>query len=135
MTFIASGVPSFLSAMNSIRSGVGAPITVGGRLWGMIAVSSGRVEPLAPETEAHLADFTDSSRPAIANAHAQAGLAASRARIVASADEARRKLERDLHDGAQQRLVTLAVRLRAAQAAVPPDLTSSRQNSTASWRG
>jgi len=104
-----------------VRSGVGAPITVSGRLWGMISVSSGRPESLAPETEARLADFTELAATAIANAQAHADLAASRARIVANADEIRRKIERDLHDGAQQRLVTLAVQLRAAQAAMSPD--------------
>ena len=60
------------------------------------------------------------SRTAIANAEAQAALAASRARIVAAADEARRRIERDLHDGAQQRLVSLALQLRELQAAAPP---------------
>jgi signal transduction histidine kinase len=58
---------------------------------------------------------------AIANADAQAALTASRARIVAAADAARHRIQRDLHDGAQQRLVTLALQLRAAQSAVPPD--------------
>jgi signal transduction histidine kinase len=104
-----------------VRSGVGAPITVSGRLWGMISVSSGRAESLVPETEARLADFTELAATAISNAQAHADLAASRARIVANADEIRRKIERDLHDGAQQRLVTLAVQLRAAQAAMSPD--------------
>jgi signal transduction histidine kinase len=56
------------------------------------------------------------------NAQLYAELTASRARIVAAADQARRRIERDLHDGAQQRLVTLALKLRAAQTAAPPDL-------------
>ena len=72
--------------------------------------------------EARLADFTDLVATAIANAESRADLAASRARIVATADETRRRIERDLHDGAQQRLVSLALELRAAQAAVPPEL-------------
>ena len=72
---------------------------------------------------------------AIANAQARADLAASRTRIVASADETRRKIERDLHDGAQQRLVTLALQLREAQAAIPLDDISSRRSSTASRPG
>jgi signal transduction histidine kinase len=104
-----------------IRSAVAAPITVEGRLWGLIAVAS-TGEPPPPGTEARLADFTGLVATAIANANAQAELTASRARIVASADETRRKIERDLHDGAQQRLVSLALQLRAAQAAVPPEL-------------
>ena len=104
-----------------VRSGVGAPITVGGRLWGMIAVSSRRAGSLAPDTEARLTAFTELAATAIANAQAQADLAASRARIVASADETRRRIERDLHDGAQAQLVTLLLQVRAAQALVAPD--------------
>ena len=96
------------TADDLVRSGVGAPITVGGRLWGMIAVSSRRAGSLAPDTEARLTAFTELAATAIANAQAQADLAASRARIVASADETRRRIERDLHDGAQAQLVTLA---------------------------
>ena len=69
-----------------------------------------------------LAGFTELVATAIANAGAQAEVTASRARIVAAADQARRQIERDLHDGAQQRLVTLALQLRAARAAVPPEL-------------
>ena len=60
---------------------------------------------------------------AIANAQSRAELAASRARIAAAADETRRQIERDLHDGAQQRLVSLGLKLRAAQAAIPPQLS------------
>jgi signal transduction histidine kinase len=77
-------------------------------------------EPLPAGTEAQLAGFTKLAATAIANAEAQAALAASRARIVATADATRRRIERDLHDGAQQRLVSLVLQLRAAQAAAPP---------------
>ena len=87
-----------------------------------MVVGSGSDEPPPPGTEERLTKFTELVATAIANAEAQAELTASRARIVATADETRRRIERDLHDGAQQRLVTLALRLRAAQAAVPPDL-------------
>ena len=76
--------------------------------------------PCRPDTEARLAGFTELVGTAIANAEAQDALAASRARIVVAADDARRRIERDLHDGAQQRLATLALRLREAQEAVPP---------------
>jgi signal transduction histidine kinase len=79
-----------------------------------------RAEPLPAGTEARLAAFTELAATALANAEAQAALAASRARIVATADAARRRIERDLHDGAQQRLVSLALELRAAQAVAPP---------------
>jgi signal transduction histidine kinase len=98
----------------------GVPVRVGGRLWGVMAVGAARTASLPADTEARLAAFTELVGAAIANAETQAALAASRARIVAAADEARRRIERNLHDGAQQRLVTLALRLREAQAAAPP---------------
>jgi signal transduction histidine kinase len=104
------------------RSSVGAPITVAGRLWGVIVVASTGHQILPAGTEDRLADFTELVATAITNADAQAELTASRARVVATADETRRRIERDLHDGAQQRLASLLLQLRAAQAAVPPDL-------------
>jgi signal transduction histidine kinase len=103
-----------------LKSVVGAPVVVEGRRWGvMIAWSvSG---PLPGDTEGRLTGFTELVATAIANAEAQAALTASRARIVAAADTARRRIERDLHDGAQQRLVSLAMHLRGSvQQAVPP---------------
>jgi signal transduction histidine kinase len=105
-----------------IRSSVACPITVEGRLWGATAVSSKRPESLPAGTEARIADFTELAATAIANTQAQAELTASRARIVRSADEARRRIERDLHDGIQQRLVSLALNLRAAQAGASGEL-------------
>ena len=105
-----------------IRSSVGCPIVVGGRLWGVIAASRRREEPFPSDTEAQIARFTELVATAVANAEAHAELTASRARIVATADETRRRIERDLHDGAQQRLVSLALRLRGAAAVIPPEL-------------
>jgi signal transduction histidine kinase len=102
-----------------LRAAVGVPVSVEGELWGLMVVGS-RAEPLPAGTEAQLARFTELAATAIANAQAQAGLTASRARIVATADATRRRIERNLHDGAQQRLVSLALNLRAAQAAAPP---------------
>ena len=99
----------------------GVPITVGGRLWGAVAVGTARKRPLPADTEARLARFTELVGTAIDNADARDALAASRARIVTAADEARRRIERDLHDGAQQRLVTATLRLREVRAAVPPE--------------
>jgi signal transduction histidine kinase len=103
------------------RSSVGTPIIVEGRLWGVIIAGS-TLKPLPAETEARLASFTELLATAIANAESSAALAASRARIVAAADDARRRIERDLHDGIQQRLVSLGLELRAAQANVPAHL-------------
>jgi len=98
------------------NAAVGAPIRVEGRLWGVIVLDS-RSGPLPAGTEARLAGFTELAGTAIANAEAQTALAASRARVVATADATRRRIERNLHDGAQQRLVSLALELRAAEAA------------------
>jgi signal transduction histidine kinase/HAMP domain-containing protein/uncharacterized protein YoaH (UPF0181 family) len=106
-----------------VRSSVGAPISVEDRLWGVMLVGS-TSDVLPPhDTEERLADFTELVATAIANAEAQAELTTSRARIVATADDTRRRIERDLHDGAQQRLVSLALELRGVQAGVPPELS------------
>jgi GAF domain-containing protein len=102
-----------------IRASVGVPITVNGRLWGVMIAAS-REEALPADTETRLAAFTELIATAIANVDAQAALAASRARIVAAVDASRRRIERDLHDGVQQRLVVLALQIRAAKATVPP---------------
>jgi signal transduction histidine kinase len=102
------------------RPSVAVPIWTEGRLWGAMSVGS-RSWPLPSGTEARLAGFTELAATAIANAEAQAALSASRVRIVAAADQARRRIERNLHDGAQQRLVSLALQLRAAQGAAPPE--------------
>jgi signal transduction histidine kinase len=104
------------------RSGVGSPIEVEGRLWGVAIAASARPEPLPAHSEDRIVGFTELAATAIANAEARAELTGSRARIVATADETRRQIERDLHDGAQQRLVSLALQLRGAQATVPPEL-------------
>jgi signal transduction histidine kinase len=102
-----------------IRASVGVPVSAEGRPWGLMVVASCK-GPLPAGTEARLAGFTELAGTAIANADAQAALTASRARIVATADATRRRIERNLHDGAQQRLVSLALNLRAAQATAPP---------------
>ena len=117
----SSGMLAAAGRSWGFRSAVGVPISVGGRLWGVASVGSTRKEALPADTEARLAGFTGLVGTAIANAEALAALAASRVRIVAAADEARRRIQRDLHDGAQQRLVTLALQLREAQATAPPE--------------
>ncbi|HTU08931.1 MAG TPA: GAF domain-containing sensor histidine kinase [Trebonia sp.] len=104
--------------MLPITSGVGVPVVVEGSLWGVIAVASSTKAPLPPGTETRLAAFTELIAMAIANAEAHDELSASRARVVASADQTRRRIERDLHDGAQHRLVLTNLTLkRALQAA------------------
>jgi signal transduction histidine kinase len=108
-----------------IRSSVATPIVVEGHLWGVIVASSWR-ERLPRDTEQRMLNFGDVVATAIANAESRSELAASRARIVAASDEARRRVERDLHDGVQQRLVSLALAVRAAQSALPPAVTEVR---------
>jgi signal transduction histidine kinase len=110
------------------RSRVGAPIVVDERVWGMAIVGWSRPEPLPADTEERISDFAELVATALANAATRAELIASRARIVAAADDARRRLERDLHDGAQQRAVSLGLRARmAAERLVLPEQTELKQ--------
>jgi signal transduction histidine kinase len=102
------------------RCSAGAPIVVDGRLWGVMAAACARPCPLPVGAESRIAAFTELLGTAIAKADSRAQLTASRARIVTAADETRRRLERDLHDGVQQRLVSLGLELRAAEETLPP---------------
>jgi signal transduction histidine kinase len=102
-------------------TGVVSPIVVEGHPWGIAVAAPRNPDAFPADTERRIADFTELVATAIANAEAQTQLMESRARVVASADETRRRIERDLHDGAQQRLVSLALQLRMARAAVPPE--------------
>jgi signal transduction histidine kinase len=118
-----------ISGRNSIVSLVASPIIVEGRLWGCTtALSSTKLLP--PDTERRLERFSELIATAIANAETRTELAASRRRIVAASDEARRRIERNLHDGTQQRLVSLAVAVRATEADVPSDLHDIRSELT-----
>jgi signal transduction histidine kinase len=101
-----------------IRSSVGCPIVVDGRLWGVIAASSKSAAPFPPDTESQIAEFTELVGTAIANTDARTEVAASRARIVAATDDERRRVVRDLHDGAQQRLVHTTIMLKLAHRAL-----------------
>jgi signal transduction histidine kinase len=111
----ASGTIAEASRSLGIRSHVATPILVEGRLWGTMVAVSAQVEPLPPTTEGRLGEFTELLATAISNAQARTELAASRARLVAAADEERRRVVRDLHDGAQQRLVQTVMTLKLAQ--------------------
>ena len=106
-----------LAREHGARSSAGAPIEVEGRLWGVIIVASIHEAVLPPGIERELAAFTELIATAIANAEARAELTASRARIVTSADETRRRIVRDLHDGAQNRLVQTIITLELARRA------------------
>jgi signal transduction histidine kinase len=102
-------------------SAAAAPVKVGGRVWGALVAPGRREAPLASGSERRLANFAELVAQALANADAYRKLAASRARIVEAADTERRRLERNLHDGAQQRLVSLALQLRIARAKLRRD--------------
>src|ERR1700722_15722835 len=116
----ASGPVAGAARRLGIVSNVGSPIVVEGRLWGaMIVVSTDELLPVGLEDR--LEKFTELLATAIANAESRAELAAARRGIVAGSDQARRRIERDLHDGTQQRLVSLGLAARAAEADVPAD--------------
>ncbi len=116
--FSAATDPIGVAARESgIKSAVGTPIVVEGHLWGVMTATSTE-GPLPPDTEARLASFTELVATAIANAESSAEIAASRRRIVAASDDARRRIVRDLHDGAQQRLVHTVLTLKLAQQAL-----------------
>jgi PAS domain S-box-containing protein len=122
--------PVMGAAADVIREvGVGAvvasPIMLGGRLWGAVVVSNVTPRPFPAGVEQRIADFAELAAQALANAHAREQLAASRARIVEAGDAERRRLERNLHDGAQQRLVSLSLMLRLAGRQVKDDPEAS----------
>jgi signal transduction histidine kinase len=98
-----------------VRSAVGSPIVVDGELWGSLTAVTMREEPLPADAESRIGEFTELVATAISNVQARSELAASRARIIAATDEERRRVVRDLHDGAQQRLVHTVVTLKLAQ--------------------
>jgi GAF domain-containing protein len=122
--FAAAGPATRAAGRLGLVSTVASPIVVEGRLWG--AVSASAREEMPADAEERLENFGDLVATAIANADSKSELAASRRRIVAAADDTRRRIERDLHDGTQQRLVSLALGLRAAEADVPPDRAELR---------
>jgi signal transduction histidine kinase len=93
------------------------PIVVEGSLWGSIATGTER-ERFPEDAEQRLAEFTELAGTAIANAESRSELTASRARVVAASDKTRRQIERDLHDGAQQRLVHTVINLKLARRAL-----------------
>ena len=110
-----------------IHSVVGAPIYVAGRLWGALMITSELAHAFPAGTEARINSFAELVTAALANVDAREQLAASRARIVEAADAARRRIERDLHDGAQQRLVSLALNLRLLQSSLEPNSAATRE--------
>jgi PAS domain S-box-containing protein len=117
----------FAAAMfrTGYRSAAAAPIMVAGTLWGALSIAS--ENPLPADAENRLEGFCELASLAVASAQARADLIASRARLVRAGDEQRRRLERNLHDGAQQRLVSVALKLRLARARLAPGSDAAAQ--------
>jgi signal transduction histidine kinase len=125
----ATGTIAAIVRELGITSTISCPVIVNGRPWGAIAVNSLQPEPLPPDTEQRVGQFTELVATAIANVQARTDLTASRARLVAAGDEARRRIERNLHDGVQQRLISLSLAVRGAQTMLPgaPDSPNLRR--------
>ena len=121
---VSGPIAAFIGEELGVRSTVGTPIVVEGRLWGALAVHS--KHPLPQDSESRIERFSELVATAIANTDSRAELAASRKRIVAASDGARRRIERDLHDGTQQQLVSLGLAIRAAETNVPPEQSGLR---------
>jgi signal transduction histidine kinase len=109
-----------LRRMNML-SVAGSPVIVEGRLWGALCFAWNESRPQLSNLGARMTGFTDLAATAIANAYSRAELAASRARLVVAADETRRQIERDLHDGTQQRLVSIAMSLGLLESKLAPN--------------
>ncbi|MGP3983097.1 CHASE3 domain-containing protein [Streptomyces sp. KR80] len=118
-----------------IDTSIGCPVVVEARLWGVVVASWVAPEQQREGMQERMRDFTELIATAIANAESRAELTASRARIVAAADETRHRIERDLHDGTQQHLVSLGLELRAVETATPPELNELREQLARTSRG
>jgi len=104
-----------------VRSAVASPIVVEGRLWGTMVAATNQSKPLPADTESRIVEFTELLATATSNAESREALIVSRARIVAAGDEARRRIERNLHDGTQQRLVALGLDMQTVRDSIPAD--------------
>jgi signal transduction histidine kinase len=118
---------SIMQHVPDMRTGIGTPIVVDGRLWGTITGGWLGTEPAPPDAEQRMTEFAELLALAVANADSRAQLTASRARMVAAGDDARRRVVRDLHDGAQQRLVHAIVTLKLASRALDEDSGKARE--------
>ncbi|MBV8219200.1 MAG: PAS domain S-box protein [Solirubrobacterales bacterium] len=123
----ASGALAELGRESGVGSAIGVPITVEGRLWGVVMITLEHERAWPPDTEDRLANFTDLAATAIANADGRAQLVAARRRVIEAADAARARLARDIHDGAQQRFLTALIDLQLAQQKRASDPVRSRE--------
>ena len=126
----APGELAALIRQRGIHSEVGAPVIVEGRVWGALIAGTDRDEPLPREAERRVASFAELIATAVANATARSELIASRARLVAAGDEARRRIERNLHDGTQQRLIALGLDLQTLQTSIPAEQEQTARSLT-----
>jgi PAS domain S-box-containing protein len=124
----ATGPIGDVARRAGVRSAVGAPVVVDGRTWGVLTAIWGDREPAPGDTEERLARFAELLDTAIANADSRDQLTASRARVLAAGDDARRRVVRDLHDGAQQSLVHTTVTLQLAQRALRESPSEAEAN-------
>ncbi|WP_329247520.1 GAF domain-containing sensor histidine kinase [Actinoallomurus sp. NBC_01490] len=120
---------------HGIKHIVSCPVWVEGRLWGDVAVMFRGGTPPRDDTETRLADFVELVACTLAQAKSRADLIDSRARVIAASDATRRRIERDLHDGVQQHLVSLTFDLRAAESAMPPGEEDLREQLTNTGKG
>jgi PAS domain S-box-containing protein len=118
----ATGELAALIRERGIRSEVGAPVLVEGHVWGALIAGTDADEPLPTGAERRVASFAELIATAVSNATTRSELIASRARIVAAGDEARRRIERNLHDGTQQRLIAVGLDLQAVRTGIPAEL-------------
>jgi signal transduction histidine kinase len=124
----AQGALADLIRERGIKSEVAAPVIVDGRLWGCIVAGWDTDGPPPSGAERRLAGFAELVATALSNALTRSELVASRARIVATADAERRRIERNLHDGVQQQLVAIELELKALEAGTPAQLNATRQD-------
>jgi PAS domain S-box-containing protein len=115
----ATGSVAAMANVLGVQSAVASPIVVDGRLWGALVAATNQSQPLPGDTESRIVEFTELLATAISNAESREALIVSRARIVAAGDEARRRIERNLHDGTQQRLVALGLDLQTVRDSIP----------------
>jgi PAS domain S-box-containing protein len=138
---LATGRPSRLDDYSTMRgqlgeairedlvvSTLGVPIVVEGSIWGFMIAAAKPGRPIPTDTEERLARFTELVATAVSNATTRSELIASRARIVAAGDEARRRIERNLHDGTQQRLVALGLDVQTVRDSIPADQQDARSS-------
>jgi signal transduction histidine kinase len=117
----ATGELARLVRSRGTRSSLGVPVVVEGRLWGVLIPGRDWDETFRPGTEQQVARFAELTATSISNATTRSELIASRARLVAAGDEARRRIERNLHDGIQQRLIVLSLDVESVRETVRPE--------------